>query len=174
MGVFIFDQVEDSRYVFEAKTIKRMEILVLSTLQWKMNPVTPLSFLDYFTRRLVLKGHLCWEFLWRCERILLSVLTGKPSKSFPLVDYLDSWSITIGRTKKIDLKFFDFFCCSFFPFEFIIADSRFMSYLPSVVATATMLEIVRNVEPCLLVEYQKKLLGILGIDKVPIFFPQND
>ncbi|KAG6624578.1 cyclin-D3-1-like [Carya illinoinensis] len=115
-------QGEDTRYVFEAKTIKRMEMLVLSTLQWKMNPVTPLSFLDYFIRRLGLKGHLCWEFLWRCERILLSVLT----------------------------------------------DSRFMSYLPSVVATATMLHVVRSVEPCLLVEYQNQLLGILGIDKEKI------
>ncbi|KAM1304597.1 hypothetical protein ACFX1Q_022946 [Malus domestica] len=33
-------QVEDSKYVFEARTIKRMEILVLSTLQWKMNHVS--------------------------------------------------------------------------------------------------------------------------------------
>lgn len=112
-------QVDFSRYVFEAKTIKRMEILVLSTLQWKMNPVTPLSFLDYITRRLGLKNHLCWEFLSRCESILLCVLS----------------------------------------------DSRFMSYLPSVVATATMLHVVNTVEPCLIVQYQNQLLGILGIDK---------
>lgn len=112
-------QVDLSRYVFEAKTIKRMEILVLSTLQWKMNPVTPLSFLDYITRRLGLKDHLCWEFLRRCEHILLSVLS----------------------------------------------DSRLMSYLPSVVATATMLHVVNTVEPCLIVQYQNQLLGILGIDK---------
>ncbi|KAK7847166.1 cyclin-D3-1 [Quercus suber] len=112
-------QVDFSRYVFEAKTIKRMEILVLSTLQWKMNPVTPLSFLDYITRRLGLKNHLCWEFLRRCESILLCLLS----------------------------------------------DSRFMSYLPSVVATATMLHVVNTVEPCLIVQYQNQLLGILGIDK---------
>ncbi|KAL0017457.1 hypothetical protein SO802_004526 [Lithocarpus litseifolius] len=112
-------QVDLSRYVFEAKTIKRMEILVLSTLQWKMNPVTPLSFLDYITRRLGLKNHLCWEFLRRCESILLCVLS----------------------------------------------DSRFMTYLPSVVATATMLHVVNTVEPCLIVQYQNQLLGILGIDK---------
>ncbi|KAL4649563.1 hypothetical protein ACB092_01G022700 [Castanea dentata] len=112
-------QVDLSRYIFEAKTIKRMEILVLSTLQWKMNPVTPLSFLDYITRRLGLKNHLCWEFLRRCECILLCVLS----------------------------------------------DSRFMSYLPSVVATATMLHVVNTVEPCLIVQYQNQLLGILGIDK---------
>ncbi|GMI91119.1 CYCLIN D3;1 [Hibiscus trionum] len=112
-------QVEESRYVFEPKTIQRMEILVLSTLQWKMNPVTPLSFLDYFARRLGLKDHLCWELLRRCDRILLSA----------------------------------------------ISDSRFMCYLPSVMATATMLHAVDCVEPNLRVEYQNQLLGILRIDK---------
>ncbi|KAH1121691.1 hypothetical protein J1N35_004851 [Gossypium stocksii] len=68
-------QVEESKYYFEAKTIQRMEILVLSTLQWKMNPITPISFLDYIARRLGLKGHVCWEFLRRCDQILLSVIS---------------------------------------------------------------------------------------------------
>lgn len=68
-------QVEDSSPVFEAKNIQRMELLVLSSLKWKMNPVTPLSFLDYMTRRLGLTGHLCWEFLRRCEHVLLSVIS---------------------------------------------------------------------------------------------------
>ncbi|KAJ8763269.1 hypothetical protein K2173_026170 [Erythroxylum novogranatense] len=112
-------QVEDTRYVFDVKTIQRMEILVLSTLRWKMNPVTPLSFLDYITRRLGLKDLLCWETLRRCERIILSV----------------------------------------------ISDSRSMHYLPSVVATATMLQVINDVEPCLGTEYETHLLGILGIQK---------
>ncbi|TKY57857.1 Cyclin-D3-1 protein [Spatholobus suberectus] len=112
-------QLEESRYLFEAKTVKRMEILVLSTLGWKMNPVTPLSFLDYITRKLGLKGYLCWEFFRRCETVLLSVF----------------------------------------------ADSRFMGYIPSVLATATMMRVVNIVEPRLGVEYQDQLLGILGIDK---------
>ncbi|KAL2318498.1 hypothetical protein Fmac_032374 [Flemingia macrophylla] len=112
-------QVEESRYLFEAKTVKKMEMLVLSTLGWKMNPVTPLSFLDYMTRKLGLKGYLCWEFLRRCETVLLSAF----------------------------------------------ADSRFMSYLPSVLATATMMRVVNTVEPRLGVQYQDQLLGILGIDK---------
>ncbi|KAF7811018.1 cyclin-D3-1 [Senna tora] len=68
-------QVEDSKYVFEAKTIQRMELLVLSTLKWKMHPVTPLSFLDHIIRRLGLKSHLHWEFLKRCENLLLSTLS---------------------------------------------------------------------------------------------------
>ncbi|QCD99002.1 cyclin D3 [Vigna unguiculata] len=118
--LFVDLQVGESKYLFEAKTVKRMEILVLSSLGWKMNPVTPLSFLDYITRKLGLKGHLCLEFLRRCESVLLSVF----------------------------------------------ADLRFMSFLPSVLATATTMRVVSVVEPGLGEEYQDQLLGILGIDKV--------
>uniref|UniRef100_A0A2P2J1P0 B-like cyclin n=1 Tax=Rhizophora mucronata TaxID=61149 RepID=A0A2P2J1P0_RHIMU len=76
-------QVEETTYVFEAKTIQRMELLVLSALKWKMQPVTPVSFLDHIIRRLGLKSHLLWEFLRRCERLLLSVLTDSRSVSYP-------------------------------------------------------------------------------------------
>ncbi|KAM7470455.1 hypothetical protein LguiA_008638 [Lonicera macranthoides] len=76
-------QVEDTKHVFEAKTIQRMEMIVMSALQWRMNPVTPLSFLDHITRRLGLGGltktnnnnsNLHWEFLKQCELLLLSAV----------------------------------------------------------------------------------------------------
>lgn len=73
-------KVEDPPFVFEAKTIQRMEVLVLSTLKWKMNPVTPLSFLDFITRRLGLKtlnNHISWEFHRGCDCLLLSIIAGK-------------------------------------------------------------------------------------------------
>ncbi|XP_060173392.1 cyclin-D3-3-like [Lycium barbarum] len=68
-------QLEESRYLFEPRTIQRMELLVLSTLKWKMNPVTPFSFLDYFSRRLGLNNNICYELLRRCERVLLATIT---------------------------------------------------------------------------------------------------
>ncbi|OIT40003.1 PREDICTED: cyclin-D3-1-like [Nicotiana attenuata] len=112
-------QVEESRYLFEPRTIQRMELLILSTLKWKMNPVTPFSFLDYFSRRLGFNNHICYELLRRCERVLLSTIT----------------------------------------------DCRFMCYLPSAVAAATMLHVIDRLEPCIEEEYQEQLLGILGIVK---------
>ncbi|GAA0160956.1 kinase activator [Lithospermum erythrorhizon] len=112
-------QVKECKFVFEAKTIRRMEILVLSTLQWKMNPVTPLSFIDFIIRRLGLMDRLSWEFLNKCERLLLAV----------------------------------------------ISDCRFTVYLPSEMATATMLEVISNLKPSTLLEFQEQLLAILGIDK---------
>ncbi|XP_071711597.1 cyclin-D4-1-like [Rutidosis leptorrhynchoides] len=41
-------QVGGARFIFEAKTIQKMELLVLTTLKWRMQAVTPFSFLDDF------------------------------------------------------------------------------------------------------------------------------
>ncbi|KAK4491124.1 hypothetical protein RD792_001848 [Penstemon davidsonii] len=113
-------QVEGAEYVFEAKTIQRMELLVLSSLKWRMNPVTPLSFLDHIIRRLGLKSYIHWEFLHSCENLLLSV----------------------------------------------VSDSRILSYLPSVLATSTMLHVIHQVESCNnAIEYESQLLGVLKINK---------
>lgn len=73
-------QVEGSKFVFESKTIMKMELLVLSSLQWKMNPVTPLAIFDYIMRRLgLITHHLHSEFVNRCERILLTIVNDSRS-----------------------------------------------------------------------------------------------
>ncbi|CAI9764411.1 unnamed protein product [Fraxinus pennsylvanica] len=112
-------QIEDTKYIFDAKTIQRMELLVLSALNWKMNSATPISFLDYIIRRLGLKNNIHWEFLWRCENLLLS----------------------------------------------LVADSRFLRYLPSVLATATMLHVIHQVESCNAIHHENQLLEVLKINK---------
>ena len=35
-------------YNFESKVIQRMELLVLNTLEWRMNSITPFAFFHYF------------------------------------------------------------------------------------------------------------------------------
>ncbi|CAN0846363.1 CYCD3-1 [Linum grandiflorum] len=72
-------QVEDTKYVFEAKTIQRMELLVLSALGWKMHPVTPISFVDHIVRRLGLKSNVHWEFLTRCHSFLVCLVSDSRS-----------------------------------------------------------------------------------------------
>ncbi|XP_078156984.1 cyclin-D2-2-like [Carex rostrata] len=44
-------QIYEAKYVFEAKNIQKMELLVLSTLNWRLQAVTPFSFVDYFLRK---------------------------------------------------------------------------------------------------------------------------
>ncbi|CAJ2641080.1 unnamed protein product [Trifolium pratense] len=45
-------QIGESKFVFEAKTIQRMELLVLSTLKWRMQSITPFSFIEYFLSKI--------------------------------------------------------------------------------------------------------------------------
>ncbi|KAL3813641.1 hypothetical protein ACJIZ3_014909 [Penstemon smallii] len=115
-------QVEESKYVFEAKTIQRMEILILSTLDWKMNPVTPISFFDHIVRRFELFNNLHWEFLKRCENVILSIIT----------------------------------------------DCRFVQYLPSVIASAVMLYVIKEIEPYNAMEYQNQLTNVMKTSKEKI------
>lgn len=62
--------------MFKAKTIRQMELLVLSTLQWRMNTVTPFSFLDPIVRRLGLKSDLHCVIFKKCEALFLSAVSG--------------------------------------------------------------------------------------------------
>ncbi|XP_015170222.1 cyclin-D3-2-like [Solanum tuberosum] len=79
-GPLLLDlQVSNPKYVFEAKTIQKIELLVLSTLKWKMNPVTPLSFIDHIIKRFGLMTNLCSEFQGKCENIILGIITGEIS-----------------------------------------------------------------------------------------------
>ncbi|KAL5197722.1 hypothetical protein ABZP36_001234 [Zizania latifolia] len=41
-------QVCDAKYEFEARNIKRMELIVMEALKWRMQAVTPFSFISYF------------------------------------------------------------------------------------------------------------------------------
>ncbi|KAL9999116.1 putative cyclin domain-containing protein [Helianthus debilis subsp. tardiflorus] len=113
-------QMEGTKFVFESKTIMKMELLVLSSLDWKMNPVTPLAFIDYIMRRLGLMTHdLHYEFLRRCERILLSV-------------------------------------CN---------DSRFLQFVPSVMAAAIMCIVSKEIEPVNTLDYRNQLTKLLNISE---------
>jgi cyclin D3 len=56
-------------YVFEAKTVRRMELLVLSALGWRMHPVTPFSYLQPVLADAAMR-------LRNCEGVLLAVMAG--------------------------------------------------------------------------------------------------
>ncbi|XWS63015.1 hypothetical protein CRYUN_Cryun06bG0060300 [Craigia yunnanensis] len=45
-------QVFEPRFVFEPKTIQRMELHVMATLNWRLRSVTPFDYLHHFIRKL--------------------------------------------------------------------------------------------------------------------------
>ncbi|KAK7252351.1 hypothetical protein RIF29_36224 [Crotalaria pallida] len=63
-------QVEGPKYVFEPRTIQRMELLVLGVLDWRLRSITPFSFLNFFACKLDSTGT---KFLIsRATQIILS------------------------------------------------------------------------------------------------------
>ncbi|OAY75913.1 Cyclin-D2-2, partial [Ananas comosus] len=68
-------QVGEAKYVFEPKTIQRMELLVLSTLKWRMQAVTPFSFLDHFLTKFIGKTPANTLILQSVD-LILSTLKG--------------------------------------------------------------------------------------------------
>lgn len=75
-------QVEQVEHVFEAHTIQRMELLVLSTLEWRMSVVTPFSYIDYFFHKLGISNLLLRALLSRVSEIVLKSVKGESSFSF--------------------------------------------------------------------------------------------
>nr|GMD85039.1 cyclin-D4-2-like isoform X1 [Ipomoea batatas] len=70
-------QVGDARFVFEARTIQRMELLVLSTLKWRMQAVTPFSFIDYFLTKINGGDQIASSSsIMKCIELILSTLQG--------------------------------------------------------------------------------------------------
>ncbi|KAF4362498.1 hypothetical protein CsatB_007681 [Cannabis sativa] len=69
-------QMCDSKFVFEPVTIQRMELLVLSTLKWRMQAVTPFSFLDYFIRKINNDEAPLKTSVQRSIQLILSTVNG--------------------------------------------------------------------------------------------------
>ncbi|KAB1207934.1 Cyclin-D1-1 [Morella rubra] len=66
-------QVEGAKYIFEPRTILRMELLVLSVLDWRLRSITPFSFIYYFACKLDSTGTNYAGFLVsRASEIILS------------------------------------------------------------------------------------------------------
>ncbi|KAK9050958.1 hypothetical protein SSX86_027583 [Deinandra increscens subsp. villosa] len=65
-------QVEGAKYIFEPKTIRRMEFLVLSVLDWRLRSVTPFSFIGYFSHKIDPSGTYTRFLISRATQIILS------------------------------------------------------------------------------------------------------
>ncbi|KAL3813685.1 hypothetical protein ACJIZ3_014953 [Penstemon smallii] len=62
-----------NEYNFEGNLIQRMELLVLSTLEWKMNVVTPFEYLHYFATKFY--GEFgCNELVKLAIKLILAVM----------------------------------------------------------------------------------------------------
>ncbi|XP_044511638.1 cyclin-D4-1-like [Mangifera indica] len=99
-------QVGESKFLFEARTIKRMELLVLSTLRWRMQAITPFSYIDYFIRKIsdgdqIQLRTLCLSSI----QLIISTIKGIELLEFKPSEVAAAVAIYVtGETKTVDTK----------------------------------------------------------------------
>ncbi|KAA0034340.1 cyclin-D1-1 [Cucumis melo var. makuwa] len=65
-------QIEGAKYIFEPRTICRMELLVLRVLDWRLRSVTPFNFIAFFAYKLDPSGDFIEFLISRATEIILS------------------------------------------------------------------------------------------------------
>ncbi|CAA2961523.1 cyclin-D4-1-like [Olea europaea subsp. europaea] len=68
-------QVGEPKFMFESKTVQRMELFVLSTLKWKMRAYTPCSFIDYFLHKIKKDEFPTMHLIHRSTEVIISTIT---------------------------------------------------------------------------------------------------
>jgi hypothetical protein len=69
-------QVLSEKYRFDLDAIQRMEIYILDSLNWRMQAVTPFSYINYFVDKFTDGKPLSCGFISRCTEIILGSLEG--------------------------------------------------------------------------------------------------
>ncbi|XP_008802301.2 cyclin-D4-1-like [Phoenix dactylifera] len=97
-------QVGESKYVFEARTIQRMELLVLSTLKWRMQAVTPFSFIDYFLYKFNDGNSPTKLSISRSMELILSTIRGTDFLAFRPSEIAAAVALSVlGETQTVDV-----------------------------------------------------------------------
>jgi cyclin D1/2/4, plant len=69
-------QVRNVKQTFDEETIERMEIFVMQSLNWRMNAVTPFSYISYFADKFNEGNPLTKESISRCTELILGTMKG--------------------------------------------------------------------------------------------------
>lgn len=64
------------KFAFEARTIGKMELHVLMTLKWRMQAVTPFSFISYYLDKFGGGKPPSFALASRCAEIIIGTLKG--------------------------------------------------------------------------------------------------
>ncbi|KAI3508848.1 hypothetical protein L1887_23868 [Cichorium endivia] len=97
-------QVGRSKFVFEAKTIQKMELLVLTTLKWRMQAVTPFSFIDDFLVKVNGGQPTSKSTILRSTQLILCLIKGTEFLKFRPSEIATAVAINIvGSTQNFPM-----------------------------------------------------------------------
>ncbi|KAJ6730293.1 CYCLINS [Salix viminalis] len=98
-------QVGESSFVFEARTIQRMELLVLTTLGWRMQAITPFTFIDYFLGKINNDQTPPKSLILQSIHLILSTIRGIYFLEFRPSEIAAAVAIAVvGETKTVDAE----------------------------------------------------------------------
>ncbi|KAJ8765643.1 hypothetical protein K2173_014765 [Erythroxylum novogranatense] len=96
-------QVGEPKFVFEAKTIQRMELLVLNALNWRTRALTPCSFIDYFLWKVHDHQYLSPSSLSRSVQLILGTMKGIDFLEFRPSEIAAAVAISVSGREKLSL-----------------------------------------------------------------------
>lgn len=67
-------QVEGTKYIFVPQTVRRMELLVLTTLDWRLRSITPFTFFHFFASKVDPSSNYIGFLISRATRIILTTI----------------------------------------------------------------------------------------------------
>ncbi|CAL9059615.1 unnamed protein product [Musa banksii] len=98
-------QERETKYDFEAKTIQRMELLVLSTLKWRMQAVTPFSYVEFFLHRFSGGNAPTKVEIFRSVELILSTITGTEFLAFRPSEIAAAITLKVlGETQDVGIE----------------------------------------------------------------------
>ncbi|XP_068637746.1 cyclin-D1-1-like isoform X2 [Aristolochia californica] len=86
-------QVEGARFVFEPRTIRRMELLVLNALNWRLRSITPFNFIDFFAFKVDSSGAFTRLLVSRATEIILATIQE--------IDFLGYWPSSVAAAAMV-------------------------------------------------------------------------
>ncbi|KAL4203630.1 hypothetical protein AMTRI_Chr01g104860 [Amborella trichopoda] len=98
---------EETKFVFEARTIQKMELLLLTTLKWRMNAITPFSFIDHFIFRTNPENPIPKSLISRSTQLILKISRGIEFLEFRPSELASAVAIFVSREIQPAVDFHD-------------------------------------------------------------------
>ncbi|KAK6920351.1 Cyclin, C-terminal domain, partial [Dillenia turbinata] len=99
--------VGDPKFVFEDKTIKRIELLVMGTLKWRLQALTSLSFIDYFLSKIYDDEYTLSSSIPKAIQLIISTIKGIDFLEFKPSEIATAVAIAVsGEVQTVDIEKF--------------------------------------------------------------------
>ncbi|KAG6403226.1 hypothetical protein SASPL_135443 [Salvia splendens] len=99
-------QAGEPEFLFEGKTIQRMEMFVLSYLNWNVNPYTPLNFIEFYLRKTKSDARIPQgPLLTRSKQIILDTIKGIDFLEFKPSEIAAAVALYVSGEVDVDESF---------------------------------------------------------------------